>query len=150
MTILFAVNMAEPADVCRRVADLADRLGARLLVLHVHASSSAYTVVDPIAGLGEASYTPFDPKVQESLDQAEAQAFQQFLGQSFERPVDASLRKGRPADAILQDATDHDVDLLVVGKRHHSRIEKFLMGDTATEVVERSDRPVLLVPIRDE
>ena len=48
---------------------------------------------------------------------------------------------------ILEDAREHNVDLIIVGKRQHTRIERFLMGDVAREVIEQSELPVLLMPV---
>lgn len=135
------------------VSQLIERLGAELWVLHVAppVPSSAFTSVDPMTGLGDlASYALYDPQLQEDLEKAEATAFDEFLQQRFSRKVHASLKTGYPAAMILEDAREHDVDLIIVGKRHHSRMERFLMGDVAREVSEQSDYPVLLMPVREE
>ncbi len=149
MVVLFAAKLTEPRSVTKAVADLVRRLDAELLVLHVAspAPASAFTSVDPMTGLGDlASYALYDPDLQRELEKAESSAFDQFLAEHFDQPVRASLKTGYPAATILEDADEHDADLIVVGKRHHGRIEKFLMGDVAGEVVERSSRPVVLMP----
>ncbi|MDX1430091.1 MAG: universal stress protein [Rhodothermales bacterium] len=149
MVVLFATKLIEPRDVTDAVADLAKRLGAELLVLHVAppAPASAFTSVDPMTGLGDlASYALYDPQLQRELEKAEATAFEQFLAERFSEPVRASLKVGYPAAMILEDANEHGADIIVVGKRHHGRIEKFLMGDVAGEVVEQAKLPVVLMP----
>lgn len=153
MTVLFAAKLTEPVAVTAAVADLVARLGAELLVLHVAppAPSSAFTSVDPMTGLGDlASYALYDPDLQNELEKAEASAFDQFLSDRFEGPIRASLKVGYPAAMILEDAEEHDADMIVVGKRHHGRIEKFLMGDVAGEVVEQAQLPVVLMPFPPE
>ena len=153
MIVLFAAKLTEPRDVTDAVAELAAKLGAELLVLHVApmAPSSAFTSVDPMTGLGDlASYALYDPELQQELEKAEASAFDQFLSDRFSGPVRASLKVGYPAAMILEDAEEHAADMIIVGKRHHSRIEKFLMGDVAGEVVEQAKVPVVLMPFAPE
>ncbi|NND72045.1 MAG: universal stress protein [Rhodothermales bacterium] len=152
MRVLFAVDLEEPAGVCTEVAELATRLGADLLILHVCSPGpTVFTSADPVSGLGDlAAYALFDPELQKNLDEAEASAFENFLARSFTGPVKASMRKGLPATTILEDAEEHDVDLVILGHRHHSRLERFLMGDVASDVVNHASRPVLLMPITDD
>lgn len=150
MVVLFATKLTEPPSMTDEVSALVERLEADLWVLHVAppVPASAFTSVDPMTGLGDlASYALYDPQLQEDLEKAEASAFDEFLDQRFKQTVHASLKTGYPASMILEDAKEHDVDLIIVGKRHHSRIERFLMGDVAREVMEQSDIPVLLMPV---
>ena len=151
MRILFAVDLEEPTSVCEQVADFASRLDAELLILHVSSPGpTVFTSADPVSGLGDlAAYALFDPELQKNMDEAEASAFESFLARSFSRPVKASMRKGLPATTILEDADEHDVDLLILGHRHHSRLERFLIGDVANDVVNHASRPVLLMPISE-
>lgn len=149
MVVLFAAKLTEPEAVTRAVSELIGSLDAELWVLHVAppVPTSAFTSVDPMTGLGDlASYALYDPELQEELEKAEASAFDNFLTQRFEQPVHASLKTGYPAAMILEDAREHNVDMIIVGKRQHGRIERFLMGDVAREVVEQSTLPVLLMP----
>lgn len=52
---------------------------------------------------------------------------------------------GHPRDVILQQARDHDVDLLVLGTRGLRGVEHFLMGSIAETVAQRATMPVLSV-----
>ena len=152
MVVLFATKLTEPTSTTDTVSEIVERLNADLWVLHVAppVPASAFTSVDPMTGLGDlASYALYDPQLQDELEKAEATAFDDFLKRRFTGSVHASLKTGYPAAMILEDAKDHGVDLIIVGKRQHTRIERFLMGDVAREVVEQSDLPVLLVPVGD-
>lgn len=147
--ILFAVDLSEPADVTARVASLADALEAELLVAHVSRdiSTAAIESVDPMTGMGGFSYTHYDPELDERFFEAEGEAFDTFLRERFSIPVAAKLLRGHPADAILEAADGFDADLIVLGKRHHSALERLLVGSVASEVVERCGCPTLLVPV---
>jgi nucleotide-binding universal stress UspA family protein len=54
-------------------------------------------------------------------------------------------RRGDPAEAILRVAEEHPIDLVVVGTRGLSALERFFLGSVAERVVRHSPCPVLLV-----
>lgn len=72
---------------------------------------------------------------------------QAFLVERFQKPVRAALRFGDPARTILEDADEHDVDLIVLAKRHQSTLERWLLGSVATDVLRNTKRPTLFMPI---
>jgi nucleotide-binding universal stress UspA family protein len=55
------------------------------------------------------------------------------------------LRDGDPADAILFAATKHAPDLIIVGRRGISGIERFLLGGVSSRVVNHAKCDVLVV-----
>ena len=59
-------------------------------------------------------------------------------------PVTAVL-EGEPYKELLEFAEKKEVDLIVLGVRGHSLLEKFLVGSTTDRVISRSDCPVLAV-----
>ena len=59
-------------------------------------------------------------------------------------PVTAVL-EGEPYQELLSFAKKNQVDLIVLGVRGHSLLEKFLVGSTTDRVISRSDCPVLAV-----
>ncbi|MEX0822299.1 MAG: universal stress protein [Rhodothermales bacterium] len=153
MRILFATNLTEPADVTRSVERFARGLDAELFVLHVisPAPTAAMTSIDPMTGLsGFAPYTLYDPQLEADMEEAEENAFKTFLLERFSMPVHAGLRKGDPADAILDDAEDRDVDLVMLAKRRHGRLETLLVGSTVRDVLKRAVRPTLVLPVPSE
>ncbi|GIV57231.1 MAG: universal stress protein [Bacteroidetes bacterium] len=148
MKILFAVDLKEPVNVTRAVEDLAARLEAELLVVHVFSAAPASSIpLDPMSGFGDFSYVLYDPDVQENIEKAEQHEFDAFLVHRFTRPVKAALLHGDPAPTLLQEAEAQNVDMIVLGKRHHSRLERLLLGSVTRDVVEHASRPVLLMPI---
>lgn len=154
MKVLFAVDLTEPHAVIRRVEEFARALGGELLVLHVRQSAPSAPVppVDPMSGLmGFAPYSVYDPEIEADFERAEEDAFREFLRNRFSGPVRAAIREGEPAETVLKDADEEHADLIVLGKRHQSRFEEFLMGSVVDQVLRHASRPVLLVPIpRDE
>ena len=152
MRVLFATNLSEPVSLTTEVEELARLLDAELFVLHVIATPPAASVapVDPMTGLsGFAPYTLYDPQVEANIEEAEEHAFRTFLIDRFTVPVHAGIRKGDPAPLILEDADEHDVDYVVVGKRRHGRLERLFVGSTAQDVIKKSRRPTIVLPVEE-
>jgi nucleotide-binding universal stress UspA family protein len=49
-------------------------------------------------------------------------------------------------EAIIAYADEVDATLIVVGSRGRSSVSSMLLGDVANDILQRSDRPVLVVP----
>ena len=52
---------------------------------------------------------------------------------------------GYAAREIVDDAIEHDADLIVMGSRGRSNLVGFILGSTAHKVIHLTDRPVLIV-----
>ncbi|MEX1198778.1 MAG: universal stress protein [Pseudohongiellaceae bacterium] len=59
---------------------------------------------------------------------------------------EAVVLDGRPSAVIAGYAKDHDVSLIVVGKRGSNPVESLFTGSTAANLCEIAGRPVLMVP----
>jgi nucleotide-binding universal stress UspA family protein len=94
--------------------------------------------------------------VQEPADvnEREATLAQQIADEGAKAAREAGLRvEGRavgvssPIDeAIIAYADELDAPLIVLGSRGRSSIKSMLLGDVAHDIVQRSSRPVFLVP----
>lgn len=62
--------------------------------------------------------------------------------------VDTDVRRGRPAERILEAARAHEADVIVMATHGRSGPARWLLGSVADEVVRHADRPVLLVSAR--
>ncbi|HXF81802.1 MAG TPA: universal stress protein [bacterium] len=52
---------------------------------------------------------------------------------------------GHPAEAIVDFATEHEVDLIIMGHRGMSNLQRFLVGSVADRVVDHAPCMVLIV-----
>ena len=52
---------------------------------------------------------------------------------------------GYAAREIVDDAIEHDADVIVMGSRGRSDLIGFILGSTAHKVIHLTDRPVLIV-----
>ena len=59
--------------------------------------------------------------------------------------IDQKLETGDPAETVIKIAHDEDYDLIVMGSRGHSSIERWLLGSVSDHVIQYADRSVLLV-----
>jgi nucleotide-binding universal stress UspA family protein len=115
--------------------DLAERLGARVLVVAVAAHVSGM--------LGGSVYKD---RLSEHLDRAHT-ALDAARTMAVEAGVDAEFEvfEGDAAEEIATIAESRDADLVVVGTRGHGGIAGSLLGSVSADVVRRSKRPVVVV-----
>lgn len=57
----------------------------------------------------------------------------------------AAVRRGNPHDDILTYATEHDIDLIVMGTHGRTGVKRALLGSVTEAVVRHSEVPVLTV-----
>ena len=62
-----------------------------------------------------------------------------------ETVFDEAVETGRPAQTIIQYATDHPVDHIVIGSHGRSGVSRLLLGSVAETVLRRAAVPVTIV-----
>lgn len=117
--------------------DLAARTGAALHLLHAE-------VLHVLEDQEEEGATPTDgvDRLREELRDAEGLSAEALDSVSV---VGAVRRDVAPAPAILQYASEEDVDLIALGTHGRRGPSRILLGSVAEEVVRRADQPVLTV-----
>jgi len=60
-------------------------------------------------------------------------------------PCEPRILVGDPAEVIIREASDKDVDLIVLGCHRSSALREILLGQVHTQVINHADRPVLIV-----
>ncbi|WP_158057422.1 universal stress protein [Halorussus halophilus] len=60
--------------------------------------------------------------------------------------VETAVRRGFPAQTLLEHADENDVDLIAMGTHGRSGFERFFLGSTTEKIVRRAEMPVLAVP----
>ncbi len=136
-TILVGYDETEPAKrALERAAELAKLVDARLVVTSV---TPALIGVAASRGIG-----PYDPA--DSPDEHQA-ALAHARGLLLARGLDAELEPalGDPADAIVRLADKHGAQLIVVGTREPSMLERLLGGSVSGAVSRHAHCDVLIV-----
>jgi nucleotide-binding universal stress UspA family protein len=57
---------------------------------------------------------------------------------------------GHPADSLIEHARTGGFDLLVVGRKGHSALERFLLGSVTLKLAAHAPCPLLVVPKQEE
>ena len=60
--------------------------------------------------------------------------------------VEFSIKEGRPQKVICEEAAKTNADLIIMGTSRKPNFSKYLLGTTASYVIEHAKIPVLVVP----
>lgn len=139
--ILVATDFGEPADAALTYGrDLARTFGASLHVVHV-----ADDVVVRFAS--EASMTVL-PDLQRELEEDARKRIAALVTDEDRTMLgakEAVITSTRTADAIVEYATDHAIDLIVTGTHGRRALAHALMGSVAERIVRTAPCPVLTI-----
>lgn len=135
-SIVIATDGSGPSrEAVREGLELALATGAAVTLVTVRPA------VSPVLG---------EPFYQEKLSErhagaraamADAAALARELGVEAEEEI----LDGDEAGMIVECARQHEADLIVVGSRGHGVVTGLLLGSVSQGVVDRADRPVLVV-----
>lgn len=141
--ILIATDGSEGARHAARVGvDLAIALDASVRLVHAIRPDDEWVLRQRADGLGESDLFAV---VSEEVFPAAMQMLEEAG-----IPYETRLLHDAAARAIVQDAVEWGADVIVIGHRGMSALERFLMGSTALKVTSLAPVPVLVVPHEDE
>ena len=141
MKILVCVDLSESTKIIvETIKELAKPLSARVWLLH-NAEPEPDKVefkVDPIAAREELA----------KRFHGEHRQIQDLAEQLREEGINttALLVHGATVDTILTEASDLDVDMIVVGSHGRGAMYQLLVGSVSEGVLHKSRLPVLVVP----
>src|SRR5918993_4764819 len=139
--ILAATDESDAGRQAVRTAfDLASRVSARVTVLRVLAIEASRRLVKPGSG-----------STDNGNDETAYSYLRRWLEAGVLAPseiskVELAVTAGIPGIEVCRFAEDAGVDLVVLGRKRHSRMMRLLLGDTADAVARRSRFPSLFVP----
>lgn len=143
--ILVPLDGSELAEVALPHAiAVAKPSNARVTLLQVVPSTTART------GLGEAGVF-LDAEFWRKLDESRVAEARAYLERVAERltadglQVDIVLRKGEPADTVIDVAKELEADLIVMATHGRTGLGRWVLGSVADRVVRASHLPVLLI-----
>ena len=154
-TILYTTDLGKHTRSAFRMAvSLAKQTNAKIHFLYVIEPVSANTTLlvnmylskGTIKELHQHSVDDLHKEINNSIDEF---CLEELDGEEFPggKPV-ADIIEGLPADTIISVAEEKNVDLIVMGSHAHSALNNLFVGSVADKVVNRSTKPVLLVPLK--
>ncbi len=141
MKILVCVDLSESTKIIvKKIEELAKPLSARVWLLHnaMPEPDKVEFKVDPIAAREELA----------KRFHVEHRQIQELAKQLRNKDIDttALLVHGATVETILTEASDLDVDMIVVGSHGRGAMYQLLVGSVSEGVLHKSRLPVLVVP----
>jgi nucleotide-binding universal stress UspA family protein len=135
--ILVATDLSDTERLMPFAVRQAERTGARLLMLHVLATSESMAV----DAVGMPYYDPAG-----ALETA-GQMLQAWVAVARTRkiPCEAMVREGNAAQQVLTTARQFKADRILLGTRSRSKMSKLLLGSVAEQVLRSAQIPVITV-----
>jgi nucleotide-binding universal stress UspA family protein len=127
------------AQAFEKAAEMAARLQAELHVVSVAETPDYADTVGEYEGALEDAARFYNRK-REALEESATR-----FGIEYTREV----IHGHPANALIEHARRGEFDLLVVGRKGHSALERFLLGSVTHKLAAHAPCPLLIVPKRE-
>jgi nucleotide-binding universal stress UspA family protein len=145
-TILVAVDGSKQATKATEIAaDLAQRCGAKLVVLHVVAPIFG----DERAALAELTHAEHMERTEYEMLQERGRAIVEAAEFSVRQKgltsVEPIVEVGDPAGVIVSMTRARSAGLVVVGRRGRGTLAGLLLGSVSNKVVQLADVPCLVV-----
>jgi nucleotide-binding universal stress UspA family protein len=141
--ILLASDGSDGAlKAAKAAAELANKFGASLTVLHVYSLPVSLTTYTGLGGseICAEEIARCTNDVQEAVEERTATPLNKA-----NIPFEFRHEIGHPAETIIQVASSEHFDLVVLGSRGLSEIGSFLLGSVSDKVSHHAHCPVLLV-----
>lgn len=153
--ILYATDLGKHTRPAFRMAvNLAKQYNAQIYFLYVIEPLStntasmvnAYIPDGTIEDIYKRSLDDLHQKVKDRIDKF---CLEELDGEAFPggKP-EPDIIEGSPAKTIIKVADSRDVDLIVMGSHAHGVLDNLFIGSVADKVVNRTTKPVLLVPLK--
>jgi nucleotide-binding universal stress UspA family protein len=137
-SIICGIDGSEESRSALRVAaHLADRLGLRLVMAHVHPEAAFVGGPEPQGAL--VTVTPEFSRIGEQL-------LERLAEQEAVPHAERRVLHGLPAERLADLADEEDAHLIVVGSRGRGAFKRAFLGSVSSDVIGLARRPVLVVP----
>ncbi|MFD1095909.1 universal stress protein [Salegentibacter chungangensis] len=148
--VLIAVDYNPVSEqVVKAGYKLAQTMGSQVCLIHVVSDISFYGIQYPTF-MGYEGYNEITTDLSMAAEMRKvAEDFLKTAADHLNNPsVSTHLADGETAREILNYSKKWKADLLVMGTHSHSVLEKLLMGTVASKVLEKTEIPVFMVPVK--
>ncbi len=144
MKILACIDLSDATEIIvEKTAELAKQFSAKVWLLHnaLPEPDQVEFKVDPIAARESLAkrFHNEHHQIQELADRLRSEGID----------TTALLVHGATVDSILTEASDLNVDMIVIGSHGHGSVYRLLVGSVSEDVLYRSPFPVLVIPTHD-
>jgi nucleotide-binding universal stress UspA family protein len=152
--ILYATDLSKNSAYAFYYAiDLAQKRDAKIVILH--AVEPLPPIVRFYGSLGEESkYYQHEKEIDTQLIKNRLQAFCQAVDQQVGACLDVVsnilVRVGHPVEEILNVSEEEGCDVIVLGNHGKGFLKQTLLGSVSRSVLDRTRKPVLIVPLPSE
>ncbi len=155
-TVLYAVDLGRQSKPALSMAvSVAKQHNAKLLLLYVvepispatAESISFYLSNETVAEMRKKSIEEVYDNINEKIEELYKEEVKKELPDG---ELQSYVLEGVPAPTILKTAEKMDADLIVMGSHSHGTLDTLFIGSVANKVMNRSNKPVLLVPIKSD
>ena len=119
-------------------AALAEKTGAKITLLNV--IDPPFNFPTNVEGVIDYLQENAESHLEEMVELIQ----KKYPGKKF--TIKSQIRIGKPVSQILEAISDLNIDLVVIGSGADSPAKKVLFGSVSTDVILRSNKPVLAVP----
>ena len=148
--VLIAIDYHPNSEVVASAGyELAKSMNAEVCLLHVLAEVSHYGVnYSEFLGYPGYENMAVDLNVTAQLQEMAQEYLKSAKKQFNDDKVSTALEIGETHRVVLKYAKEWGADLIVMGTHSHSTLEKVLVGTVASKVLEKTEVPVYMVPIK--
>ena len=123
-------------------AVLAEKTGAKITLLNV--IDPPFNFPTNVEGVIDYLQENAESHLEEMIELVQ----KKYPGKKF--TIKSQIRIGKPVSQILEAISDLNIDLVVIGSGADSPAKKVLFGSVSTDVILRSNKPVLAVPEKSD
>jgi nucleotide-binding universal stress UspA family protein len=141
MRLLVALDLSEPSElIVKKAEELAKEMSAQVWILHN---------AEPAPDVLEFRADPQAATLAEKFHREHRQ-IQEIAKRLRKEGLEATalLVHGPTVEVILKEASDLDVDMIVVGSHGRGAVFHLIMGSVSEGILRKSRCPVLIVPTR--
>lgn len=143
-TILIPTDGSEPAaQAAEHGFKLAKQFGSTVHILYVIELSDSASAA-PYGGIGQSIVTE---KAVSNINERAAEIVTQLERKANELEIDTATetRRGSARQDIISYANEQDIELIVMGTRGRSGVERFLFGSVTERVIRATNIPIFVV-----
>lgn len=148
--LLVAVDGSKKStEALEKATEIAEKMRSELEIIHVIEPVKLPAAIYPLTGTAGVVSPSWVSQYYESYSKENKKMLQETYEKTKTQYPKLEIKKklieGIPATEIVKEAKKGNFDMIIVGARGLGFIDELILGSTSKNVVDKSDRPVLVV-----